>query len=206
MYNPAHFHEQRPEVLRAFLAQHPLATLVAQTADGLVANHLPLLCDWTRDAGVLRGHVARANPLWRALAADAPVLAIFGGASAYVSPSWYPSKAETGKVVPTWNYAVVHAHGTLRFFDDKERVRALVTDLTAEHERALPQPWKPADAPPDYLDAMLAAIVGFEIAVARLEGKFKASQNKSPVDRGGVANAFGDLAPADRGELIRDPD
>jgi transcriptional regulator len=206
MYRPPHFREDDPERLDAFVSAHPLATLVAHVAGGLVANHVPLLM--VRDeAGrrVLRGHVARANELWRALSADAPVLAIFQGAESYVTPAWYAAKAATGEVVPTWNYAVVHAHGTIRFFDERDRLHALVSSLTDEHERPRTQPWAVDDAPTPYVDRMLSAIVGLEIEVTRYEGKFKASQNRTAEDRARIASGLEADGRSDdeRAELVQ---
>jgi transcriptional regulator len=142
--------------------------------------------------GTLRGHVARANPVWRA-AADTEVLAVFQGPQAYITPSWYPSKAETAKVVPTWNYAVVHMHGRLRITEDSAWLRALVERLTDTHEAARAQRWQVGDAPADYIEMMLRAIVGIEIEVTRLQGKWKVSQNRTAADRGGVAAGLGAL-------------
>jgi transcriptional regulator len=191
MYVPAHFREQRPELLHAFIARHPLASLVVRTAVGLEANHIPMLPVASPDAPLrLRGHVARANPVWKQALPGEPVLAIFTGANTYVTPSWYPSKRQHGKVVPTWNYAAVHAQGPIRFIDDPAWVRPLVSALTDQHERERGQPWNVEDAPDDYVAAMVRAIVGFEIEVAELTGKFKASQNRDAQDRGGVASGL----------------
>ncbi len=178
-------------MLQRFLAQHPLATLVATTSQGLTAHHLPLRSQLTgADSGVLRGHIARANTLWRELAAGAPVLAIFTGPDAYVSPAWYPSRREHGKVVPTWNYSAVHIGGSIRFIQDASWLRALVTQLTDTYEEGRAERWRVSDAPADYLESMLAAIVGFEITVTRVVGKFKGSQNRSAADRAEVAAAL----------------
>jgi transcriptional regulator len=145
--------------------------------------------------------------LWRDLDVSTPVLVIFGGADQYISPSWYPTKAETGRVVPTWNYAVVHAHGRLRWIEEADRVHALVTALTDQHEAARPTPWKVTDAPLPYVNQMIAAIVGFEIEIDRLEGKFKASQNRNVTDRAGVREGLEATgrAAADVAELLRSP-
>ncbi len=186
MYVPEHFHEQRLEVLQALVERHPLATLVAATDEGLTANHIPMLAELRADGGVLRGHIARGNTLWRKLPPDASVLAIFVGADSYVSPNWYPSKREHGKAVPTWNYATVHIHGAIRFIDDAPWLQELVTRLTDVHEGTRSDRWHVSDAPADYIVGMLRAIVGFEIKVARVIGKFKGSQNRSSVDRSGV--------------------
>jgi transcriptional regulator len=187
MYLPAHFAQQDPAALHALMREHPLATLVTHGPEGPSADHLPL--EFDPDAGplgTLRGHVARANPLWQA-AQGTPVLAVFGGPQAYVTPSWYPSKAATHKVVPTWNYTVVHAHGVLRAVEDAPWLHALVSRLTDHHEAPRSQPWAVSDAPDDYIQPMLRAIVGIEIPLTRLLGKWKVSQNRSPTDRQGVA-------------------
>ena len=206
MYLPAHFREDRPERLEAFVAAHPLGALVVATPHGLEANHIPMLLG--RDAAgrsVLRGHVARANELWRRAVEGTPALVIFGGAQRYITPSWYPSKRVTGEVVPTWNYAVVHAHGPIRFIHDHDWLLALVSTLTELNERPRAAPWRVTDAPAAYLECMLRAIVGFEIAVERLEGKFKASQNRTAEDRAGVAAglAADGVDAAERDELVR---
>jgi transcriptional regulator len=198
VYNSAHFREERLPVLHELIRREPFATLVTLGPDGLVADHLPMLLD--PDAGplgTLRGHVARANPVWRVHTPAAGALAIFQGASGYVSPAWYPTKRETGRVVPTWNYVVVHAHGPLRIVEDPAWLRGLVERLTARFEADREHPWKVSDAPEDYVESMLRAIVGVEIPVARLEGKWKASQNRPAQDRAGVVaglRAAGDPA------------
>jgi transcriptional regulator len=191
LYVPEHFRETRIDILQAFVGRHPLATLVANTSDGLTANHIPLRAALRPDGtATLRGHIARSNSLWRQLASDAPALAIFTGADSYVSPNWYPSKREHGKAVPTWNYATVHMNGTIRFFDDVVWLREFVTSLTDTHEQPREHPWHVTDAPPDYIDSMLRAIVGFEIAVSRIVAKFKGSQNRSAADRAGLNSAL----------------
>jgi len=191
VYVPQHFRETRIEVLQAFIERHPLATLVAMTSEGLTANHIPLQAQLRAGTGgLLRGHIARSNSLWRDLKADAAVLAIFTGADDYVSPSWYPSKREHGKAVPTWNYATVHIKGNIRFIDDAAWLRDFVGALTDVHEHGRVNRWHVSDAPADYLEAMLRAIVGFEIEVASVLGKFKGSQNRSAADRAGVTAAL----------------
>ena len=177
MYVPDHFREDRPEVLHDAVRQIGFATLVTQ---GLEANHLPmLLAD-----GVLRGHVARANPVWKQGAGEA--LAIFLGPHAYVSPNWYPSKSETGKAVPTWNYLTVHARGTIVWMQDPGWLRAHVTALSNTHEAGRENPWAIGDAPAGYVDGLLRAIVGFELTVTSFEGKWKFSQNRDAADQAGV--------------------
>ena len=191
MYVPEHFLEARIDVLQGFLERHPLATVVAMTGDGLTANHIPLQSKLTAEGkGLLSGHIARSNSLWRQLEQDADVLAIFTGADAYISPNWYPSKREHGKAVPTWNYATVHIKGSIRFIDDLVWLRDFVGSLTDSHERGLPQRWQVGDAPADYIDGMLRAIVGFEIQIASIIGKFKGSQNRPAADRAGVGEAL----------------
>lgn len=194
MYQVDAFREERIDVMHALMRSHRLATLVTVADGAPEANHLPLLIDPDpAPYGTLRGHVARANPLWRQAHDGREALVIFQGPQAYVTPSWYPSKRETGKVVPTWNYAVVHAHGPLIVRDDSDWLRDLVTRLTDRQEAGLPQPWQVEDAPADYLDRMLGAIVGIEIPVNRLVGKWKVSQNRSDADRNGVAEGLGAL-------------
>lgn len=194
MYLPKHFEQNDPAALQSLMREHPLAMLVHQGPDGLTADHIPL--EFDAGTTTLRGHVARANPIWRA-AAGQPVLVVFRGAEAYVSPSWYPAKAEHHKVVPTWNYAVVHAHGPLQVVDDAPWLHALVSRLTAHHETPQPQPWAVTDAPEDFVQQMLRAIVGIQIPVERLVGKWKVSQNRSVADRSGVATALAGHPMAD---------
>ena len=188
MYLPAHFEETRLDVLHAFVTAHPFGLLVTEGADGPVANGVPFVLDpgGAGGLGTLRAHVARSNPVWRDAAPGNRSLVVFQGPQAYVSPSWYASKAEHGKVVPTWNYTMVQVHGRLRAIDDPAWVHAFVTRLTGVHESGRPMPWHVTDAPADYIAATQRAIVGIEIEVARVEGKFKLSQNRSAEDRTGV--------------------
>lgn len=191
MYNPSCFQLTDTQSLHRILREYPLGVLITQGPDGLDANHLPFEYDPAQGAlGSLTGHVARANPLWQQCRDGADVLVVFRGAEGYISPNWYPSKQAAHRQVPTWNYEVVHAHGRLTVRDDERFVRGVVARLTRTHEASQPQPWKMGDAPPDYLDAMLQAIVGIEIAVTRLEGKAKLSQNKEARDRAGAAAAL----------------
>lgn len=187
MYLPAHFRQDRLDVLHRFIGLHSLATLVTLGPDGLLANHIPLVLDPEPGPfGTLRGHVAKANPQWRDSLPQVSALAIFEGPSAYVSPSWYPSKQETGRVVPTYNYVVVHARGPLTTYTDPVRLEQHLRTLTAHHEASFPVPWRIDDAPADFFAAQLNAIVGIEIAIERLEGKWKVSQNRTPADRAGA--------------------
>ena len=190
MYLPKHFEERDPERLRSFIQRYPLGSLVTATESGLDANHIPFLFTDTGSAGTLHGHVARVNPLWREGVRDAAALVIFQGPNSFISPSWYPSKRENARVVPTWNYAVVHVHGVLRFVDDPAWVRSHVDALTREHERKRDPPWAVTDAPADFVEKMVAAVVGIEISIMELVGKWKVSQNRSISDRVGVVEAL----------------
>jgi transcriptional regulator len=188
MYLPAHFEETRTPVLHDLVRAHPLATWVVHSADGLVVNHIPFLIDTERGPnGTLIGHVARANPIWRNLG---PSVAVFQGPQAYVSPNWYPSKQAHGKVVPTWNYAVVHAHGTPRAIDSRDALLQIVTRLTRTHEASQAAPWSVSDAPADFIEQLLKAIVGIEMPIERMVGKWKVGQNRGEADRLGTATGL----------------
>jgi transcriptional regulator len=187
MYIPSQFQESRAEVLHALIKSHPLSTLVIFDGTELIANHIPLLLDCARgEHGTLRGHVARSNPVWRQLGSGRDALAVFQGPDAYITPNWYPSKQADGKVVPTWNYVAVHAHGPLRAVEDPAWLLALVTELTSEHESRLSAQWRVADAPVNYIDKMIKGIVGIEMPISRIQGKWKVSQNRPIADRQGV--------------------
>lgn len=191
MYIPAHFAENRPEQLQRIIREHPLGTLVTHADGGLDADHLPF--EFDPDAGphgLLSAHVARANPVWQRCPTGSPVMVIFRGAQAYISPTWYPSKHETHRQVPTWNYEVVHAHGVLTVRDDERFVRGIVARLTRRHEAAEPTPWKMGDSAPEYIASMLRNIVGIEIAITSLVGKVKLSQNRELRDRIGAADTL----------------
>ena len=191
MYVPAHFEESRTEALHDLIAQNPFATLVTHGANGLDANHIPfLLLPEEGNLGTLHAHVARDNPVWQAVANGEEVLVIFRAGDAYISPTWYPSKHDAHKQVPTWNYRVAHAHGRVTVRDDERFVRGVVARLTRTHEASQPTPWKMSDAPADYIDTMLKAIVGIEIEITRLEGKLKLSQNKQTRDIVGAGEAL----------------
>lgn len=206
MYNPSHFREERVDVLYQLIRANPLATLITFGSEGLAANHIPMLLRADpAPFGTLVGHVSRANPVWRDLRAGVDALAIFQGPDSYISPSWYPSHQETGRVVPTWNYAVVHAHGPLGVFEDPALLDRHVRELTGIEEARMPRPWLPEEAPPDFLRDMLKGIVGLEIPIARLEGKWKVNQNRLPQDRAGAVEglrALGDPASASMADLI----
>ncbi|HEX9171115.1 MAG TPA: FMN-binding negative transcriptional regulator [Telluria sp.] len=184
MYLPAAFAETRIDVMHALIATHPLGALAMHGPEGLAADHIPFeISAPSADAplGVLRAHVARANPLWRR--GGEQVLALFQGPQAYVSPAFYEQKQIDGKVVPTWNYALVHAHGTLRAIEDPVWLYALLQRLTQRHEEPRAEPWSIDDAPRAYIEALLKAVVGIEIVIERLEGKWKASQNRTAGDQ-----------------------
>jgi transcriptional regulator len=205
MYLPTHFEENRPEVLHALMRDHPLGQLVTHGAHGLDANPLPFELDAASGPhGTLRAHVARANPVWQQ-ADGMPVLVIFQAAHGYITPNSYPSKPEHHRHVPTWNYQVVHAHGVLRVRDDERFVRGLVARLTREHEaRAQQQPaWRMGDSAPDFIDGMLQAIVGLEVQVTRLVGKFKLGQNREARDRLGAADALAARGQTGLAEAMR---
>lgn len=186
MYCPAHFEEQRPEVLHQLLALHPLATIARLGADGLVADHVPLMhVPSTGGHGQLIGHVARANPLWQ-VQPDDEVLLVFQGPQTYISPNWYASKAEGGKVVPTWNYAVVHVHATLSPVHEPEAVLEILERLTHRHEAQQIHPWQVSDAPADFTHKLLSHIVGVRFDIRRMQGKWKVSQNQPEANRSSV--------------------
>ena len=191
MYIPAQFAETRPEELHRIMRAYALGVLVTQGEDGPDANHIPFEFDASVGThGTLIAHVARANTLWQRCPTGAPVMVVFRGADAYISPNWYPSKHETHRQVPTWNYEVVHAHGTITVHDDERFVRRLVARLTRRHEAAEPKPWKMGESAPEYIDAMLRNIVGIEITITSLKGKVKLSQNREERDRMGAADTL----------------
>ncbi|WP_406239280.1 FMN-binding negative transcriptional regulator [Acetobacter orientalis] len=183
MYIPSLFVESRPEELHRIISEYPLGILVTNRPAGLDADHLPFLLDVNRGLqGTLLAHVARANPVWQEVHNGEPVLVVFRGAEGYISPNWYPSKQETHRHVPTWNYVAVHAHGRIKVRDDEKFLRGVVGRLTRTHEADQPRPWRMGDAPTDYMSDMLTQIVGIEIELTRIEGKFKLSQNRAAQD------------------------
>jgi transcriptional regulator len=206
MYLPKHFAEDRAEVLAAFVQTHPLGMLVTVDGGRPTVDHVPMLLE-SAPALRLRGHVARANAVATRIADGEEVLVVFRGADHYITPSWYAAKQVDGRVVPTWNYSVVEVRGRIRWFDDPDRLHAVVEALTRRHEAPRAAPWSVADAPVDYLASMLKAIIGFEIEVSAMSGKFKAAQNRSAADRDGVARGLAqDGVPASgAAELVRDP-
>jgi transcriptional regulator len=204
MYLPSHFEEQRTEVLHELIRRHPLGMLVTLDQGGLNANHLPFEFDpEPAPFGVLRAHVARGNPVWRDFSTEVETLVVFQGAQAYITPSWYATKREHGKVVPTYNYMVVHAYGAMRAVDDPAWVRSLLKRLTARHEAGRAQPWKLADAPRDFIDKLLPTIVGIEIPVTKLIGKWKVSQNQPQANREGVAEGLRQIGDENAMAMMR---
>jgi transcriptional regulator len=193
MYEPPLHRQENLAAIFDLIAQRPLGLVVSHGSSGLLANAIPFTrVEDGSKFGLLRAHLARANPQWRDLAEGAEVLVVFQGQDAYVTPSWYATKRETGKVVPTWNYLMAQARGTPRVFEDADWLRAQIEQLTTEREAARPEPWAVGDAPADFLSAQMRAIVGVEIAVSDLTGKWKASQNRTPADRQGVIEGLGD--------------
>jgi transcriptional regulator len=204
MYCPSLFREDRLEVQHAFIRSHPLGVLISHGSTGLVANLLPfVLKTGDSERGVLQAHMARANPQWRELD-DQAVLVVFRGPDAYVSPSLYATKKETGKVVPTWNYVMVQARGKAKLRDQSDWLTPQLSALTTAREATRPQPWSVADAPSDYIEAQKRAIVGIEIEIAVLEGKWKVSQNQPEANRRSVVTGFGmDERTREMAELVR---
>ncbi|HUZ93776.1 MAG TPA: FMN-binding negative transcriptional regulator [Edaphobacter sp.] len=191
MYIPKANEESRLEVLHDLIESHPLASLVTMTSSGLFASHLPMVLERkSATHGLLKGHLSRANKQWRDFQPEVEALAIFSGPEHYITPSWYVEKEETGKVVPTWNYAVVHVYGTLKVIEDPAWLIEHLNALTTVHEAAFPTPWQVSDAPADYVASLLNGIVGLELPIERIEGKWKASQNRSERDRAGVVEGL----------------
>lgn len=204
MYVPAHFDEPRIELLHRLIRERPLGTLVTLAGDGLNANHIPFEIDIEpAPFGTLRGHVARANPVWRDFSSAVEALVIFHGAQTYISPSWYPTKQATGEVVPTYNYLVTHGYGQMKIIHEREWLRALVTRLTNRFEAERAVPWHVTDAPPAFIDKQLGAIVGIEIALTKLIGKWKVSQNRPATDRDGVVKGLNERDDADSLAIAR---
>jgi transcriptional regulator len=207
MYIPPHFEQPNIEVMHELIRTRPLATLVILGSNGINANHIPLHFSVTPEPfGVLRGHVARSNPIWTDLESDSEALAIFHGPDAYISPSWYATKQEAGKVVPTWNYTVVHAYGSLRIIDDASWVRAQLEALTNHNEAVFPEPWAVSDAPEDFTEKLIEVVIGIEMVITRLSGKWKVSQNQPPQNQSSVIqglNASGQNEAVTMAELVK---
>src|SRR5262249_38885436 len=203
MYLPPQFKEEDVPTLHEAIRQARVASFVTLGASGIVASHIPMLVDPAPGPfGTLRGHIARANPQWRDVVAGREALAIFLGPNAYVTPSYYATKRETGKVVPTWNYVAIHAYGTAEFIDDPEWLRTLVTELTRTHEAGRAAPWAVSDAPPDFVAGMLRSIVGIKLPIARLEGKWKMSQNRPGVDHPGTVAGLAEDGDGGVSEIV----
>jgi transcriptional regulator len=206
MYRPEHFRVEDVSQMHALMRDRPFAAIISGGAAGLHASHLPTVLKDDGPYGMIECHLARANSHWKDLSASNDALMIFQGPQGYITPNWYPSKAEHGKVVPTWNFSVVHAYGRPEVMDDKDWLHQHVTELTAQQERNEAKPWQPSDAPSVYIEAMLRGIIGLRFAITRLEGKWKMSQNRDMQDRDGVAKGLGkrgtgdDLAMA---EIVR---
>ncbi|WP_445501609.1 FMN-binding negative transcriptional regulator [Microvirga sp. G4-2] len=191
MYQPPHFREDRLEVQHALMRAHPLGLLVTHGSTGLIANPIPFVLDAAASLhGTLRAHLSRANPQWRDFDPDQEALVVFQGTEAYITPSWYEAKREHGKVVPTWNYAIVQAYGRMRVMDDSDWLLKQITAMTSTQESTRAEPWAVSDAPADFLAAQMKGIVGVEIEITRIEGKWKVSQNRSEADRKGVVTGL----------------
>lgn len=191
IYNPPAFRETDLPSMHAQISASGLATLITVGEQGPIVSHLPMLLDPATGAfGTLTGHVARANPQWKDSDFSKPAIAMFMGPDAYISPGWYPSKAEHGKVVPTWNYSAIYARGTIETFDNAAELRTHVTALSEHFERAMPKPWQVSDAPEDYLQRQFKGIVGLRLTIGAIEGKAKLSQNRAKADHDSVAAAL----------------
>jgi transcriptional regulator len=194
VYIPKFNEETRLDVMHALIESQPFATLVTTGSSGLIASHIPMVLNRSEGPhGTLRCHLSRANKQWRDLTSSAEALAIFSGTHHYISPNWYPEKAEGGKVVPTWNYAVVHAYGPIRLVEDPTQLLAHLNALTTQHESTFPTPWQVSDAPADYIASQMKGIIGIEIPITRIEGKWKVSQNKSERTLRAVEQGLEDL-------------
>lgn len=209
IYTPSHFAIEDREVLFDHIERTGLALLIGVGVEGPLASHAPMLLERNQGpSGRLVGHLAKANPHWQEALGEKPALAVFQGPDAYITPSWYPSKQEHGRVVPTWNYAVVHARGPISFFEDRDRLHDLVSRLTDFHERQRAQPWAVTDAPERFIEAQLKGIVGFALEIETLTGKYKMSQNRPAKDRDGVVAGLAEEADArarDTGNLVKSP-
>ena len=205
MYQPPHFREDDLGTQHALIRAHPLGMLITSGNSGLLANPVPFHLDGeAAEKGVLRLHLARANSQWKDIRDGASVLAVFQGADSYVTPSWYQTKQETGKVVPTWNYAIVQARGPARIVEDAGWLLAQIEAITSQHESSRPMPWSVNDAPDDFISAPLKGIVGVEIEISEIEGKWKVSQNRPVGDREGVASGLDNMPGQDQmAEFVR---
>ena len=204
MYTPKHFEEQHKEVLHELIQAHPLATLITLKNGNLEANLIPmLLARGDGMFGTLRGHFARSNPLWHEHPKELDVLAVFHGPETYITPSWYASKAESGKVVPTWNYTTVHAKGKLSVIDDPSWIRSLLEALTSSNEAEFTHPWAVSDAPDEYITNLIGGVIGFEIVIAELQGKWKVSQNRTETDRDSLSKGLSNHGDFEMAKLVK---
>lgn len=202
MYVSKHHQLTEQGAILALIEAHPLAAWVCQSKDGLVANHIPFFLNRTLGKhGTLMGHVARGNPVWRQLLADTPSVVMFQGAQSYITPGWYPGKVEHGKVVPTWNYTVAHAHGIAQVMEDPKWMMDMLNRLTHAQESRLDRPWSVNDAPPGFIEKLMRGIVGIEIPIDRLEGKLKASQDEDLQDRHGTVKGLQSI-PAEQSQAM----
>jgi transcriptional regulator len=201
MYIPRAHKEERVSVLHKLMEDQPLASLITVGSSGLFASHIPMVLEQNGALGQLRCHISRANTQWRDYTQSVEALAIFSGPQHYITPNWYAEKQETGKVVPTWNYAVVHAYGYLKIVEDSEWLMSHLARLTSIHEADSPVPWKIEDAPAEYIATIIKGIVGLEMTIERLEGKWKVSQNRPEQDRRGVAEGLAELNTAESLEM-----
>ena len=196
MYIPKANEEKRISVMHQMITAHPLAVLVTLNSSGLIASHIPMTVEARGEYGVLKGHIARANNQWRALVSSVEALAVFSGPAHYISASWYPGTKEHGREVPTWNYVVVHAYGTLKIIEDSQWLRAHLESLSDKQEAHLETPWKVRDAPEEFIASLSNSIVGLELAIRSLEGKWKVSQNRTESDKRGVIDGLSKLNTA----------
>jgi transcriptional regulator len=204
MYVPSHFKQEELSAIHELISRAGFASLVTATADGMIATQAPVLCAINEGVyGTLRGHIARANPQWKTTDGEMEGLAICVGPNGYISPQWYESKREHGRVVPTWNYVAVHAYGKIKFSDDRDLLLDIVTRLTEKHEAGFEQPWKVSDAPAEYIEGMLRAIIAFEMPISRIEASWKLSQNRSEADRAGVIGGLQERGSAVAKEMLK---
>ncbi len=205
MYQPPHHREDRLDVQHALIRAHPFGMLITLSSEGIRANAIPFILEPARPYGLLKGHVARANRQWRDFDPAVEALVVFQGVEGYITPSWYETKRETGKVVPTWNYVMVHAWGPMRAIEDRDLLAAQIASLTRQQESDRAEPWAVSDAPQAFIASQLKGIVGIEIPITRIEGKWKVSQNRPGADRAGVAaglRAAGDAESLAMAELV----
>jgi len=205
MFQPSYFKQTDKQQMLKFIQAYPMASLVSMSSQGLVGNHIPMLVVERKGQYVLQGHVARINSIWKDLDGSVDVLALFHGPNAYVSPNWYPSKKTDSKTVPTWNYVAVHVSGSISFYHDKTWLKNHLQNLSNTHEKRVNESWQLSDAPTDYIDKMLKAIVGVEITISDIKGNTKMSQNHSLQNRQGVAKGFTALGQTDAASWVENP-